>query len=424
MKQRTAGASSTSSPQVFGGSGGNPYGAGGQVQTTGTGGAALANGGTPGSGGSTVTGGTVGAGGAGGTASTNRTGGALGSGGVVTGGRVGTGGIGGTAGTHRTGGAVGSGGSSSMGGTHATGGSSSVGGAVGSGGTFHTGGAVATGGLTGVGGMATHGGSLGSGGRLGSGGSAAGGTTTSGGATGTGGSCGDGILGPGEQCDLGVNNEASPAFWVTQSGQSFAAVPLMRSESGPTFYNYSSSSAHTGLEAVGASRVFLYLDMTALALSLVVIHGVDYDATGLDQPASQVVMQFSGLPSGTNVGLSDDPNELVMTPPTTATAIWNFTSNSDGGVLSVLPFPGAWEITIVPSFNFGISTWTWVQSDGSMVNLDLTQPLTIRAYDSPSPCRLDCTTPRCGDGILDGGEICDDGSQPATGCGIDCMVSN
>ena len=198
----------------------------------------------------------------------------------------------------------------------------------------------------------------------------------------------------------------------------------MRSESGPTFYNYSSASAHTGFEAVGASRVFLYLDRTTLALSLVVIHGVDYDSTGLDQPVSQVVLIFDGLPNATNVGLSDDSGEFVMTPPTGATAVWNFTSNSDGGVLSVLPFPGEWEITIKPSFNFGISTWTWVQSDGSLVNLDLTQPLTIKANNSPSLCRPDCTTPRCGDGILDGGEICDDGTQPADGCGIDCMASD
>jgi len=100
---------------------------------------------------------------------------------------------------------------------------------------------------------------------------------------------------------------------------------------------------------------------------------------------------------------------------------WKFTDNSDGGVLYRFPFPGDWEITVAPSFIDGISTWTWVQSDGSFVNLDLTQPLTITAHSSPSTCRLDCTIPRCGDGILDGGEICDDGSQRKNGCVSDCM---
>ena len=387
-----------------GGSGGAMNGTGGQAHnsTTGTGGSAIGSGGGPGFGGS-----------------------------MVTGGRLGTSGAGGTAGTNRTGGAVGTGGTSAIGGTRSTGGSG-VGGGVGTGGFFHTGGAMATGGVAGDGGTAANGGSLGSGGRLGSGGlsggaigaggtSASGGVLSTGGTTGTGGSCGNGIIGPGEQCDLGVDNQASPAFWVTQSGQSFAAVPDMRSYSVVDYYGYSSASAHTGLEAVGASYVQLYLDTSTLALSLVVFHGVDKDSTGLEQPASHVQMLFSGLPSTTVVEVSDDSDELLMTSSTTATGFWKFNGNTDGGVLSGLPFPGDWEITIAPSFIDGISTWTWVQSDGSLVNLDLTQPLTIKAHNSPSPCRLDCTIPRCGDGILDGGEICDDVSQR---CSSDCMAFN
>ncbi len=263
---------------------------------------------------------------------------------------------------------------------------------------------------------------MGTGGRSAAGGAVStGGTATSGGTTGTGGSCGDGILGAGEQCDLGVDNEAAPAFGVTQSGQSFAVVPIMRSASTPNFYDYSSASAHTGFEEAYASRILLYLDKSTHALSLVVFHGVDIDTTGEKQPTSHVQMLFSGLPSTTTVGVSDDSDELLMTSSTTATGFWKFTSNSDGGVLSGLPFPGDWEITIEPTFLDGISTWTWVQSDGSLVNLDLTQPLTITARSFPSPCRLDCTAPRCGDGILDGGEICDEGSQPVNGCKSGCM---
>jgi hypothetical protein len=229
------------------------------------------------------------------------------------------------------------------------------------------------------------------------------------------------MMGPGEQCDLGTDNVTAPAFWVTQAGQGFAALPDMRSYSIKDYYGYSSASAHTGLEAVGASRILLYFDTSTLALSLVFFHGVDKDATGQSQPSSDVQMLFSGLPTTANVDASDDPGEVLMTSSTTATGFWHFEGNTDGGAISGLPFPGDWEITIAPSFINGITTWTWVQSDGSWVNLDLTQPLTIKAYKSPGACRLDCTIPRCGDGILDGGEICDDGNQPGTSCGSDCI---
>jgi hypothetical protein len=307
-----------------------------------------------------------------------------------------------------------------MGGAMSTGGGGGVGGGVGTGGFFRTGGSLGGGGRLGSGGSS--GGVTGAGGTSASGGVvSAGGTTASGGTTGTGGTCGNGTVGPGEQCDLGADNKALPAFWVTQSGQGFAAVPLVRAASVTDFYSYSSASAHTGFEEAWASRVLLYLDKSTLALSLIVIHGVDIDTTGEKQPKSHVAMAFSGLPSTTTADVSDDSDELQMTSTTTATGFWTFTENSDGGALSGLPFPGDWEITIDPTFLDGISTWTWVQSDGSMVYLDLTQPLTIKAYKSPSACRLDCTAPRCGDGILDGGEICDDGSPSGNGCGGDCM---
>ena len=245
-----------------------------------------------------------------------------------------------------------------------------------------------------------------------------------GGAGGTAGTCGNGILGPGEQCDLGAGNEATPAFTVTQGGHSFAAVPLIRSGSGADFYDYRSSSAHTGFEALGTSRIMLYLDKSTLGLSLVVFHGVDKDSTSEEQPTSHVQMLFSGLPDTTAAEVSDDSDELLMTSSTTATGFWRFENNSDGGVLAVLPFPGDWKITIEPTFIDGISTWTWIEGDGSPVTLDLTQPLTIEARSSHGQCRPDCTTPQCGDGILDSGELCDDGRPSKSGCSTNCMSFN
>lgn len=390
----------------------------GGVQTTGgeSGlGGSIAAGGRSGTGGITATGGSVSTGGRVGIG---------GSGGVGTGGRIATGGVPATGGPPATGGAfanggtlgssggVGTGGLIAAGGLPTTGGTPGTGGAVATGGTFGTGGGIETGGAMSFGGIAATGGIATSGGA-----NDAGGTSGAGGSVGT---CGDGVVEPPEQCDLGSGNTLRPAFLVMQNGPSFAATPVMRVASGANFYDYASSSAHTGFEAVSTSRVFLYLDETSTILNLFVIHGVDATTTR-QQGSGQVQMLFSGLPSTTTVAVSDDSGEFKMTSTTTATGKWSFSGNTDGGVLTGLTFPGNWDVLISPAFLSGITTWTWVEGDSSFVALDLTQPLNIKAYDSPSACRPDCTVPRCGDGILDGGEICDDGNTTSgDGCAGDC----
>lgn len=234
--------------------------------------------------------------------------------------------------------------------------------------------------------------------------------------------CGDGNLDPGEQCDDGPDNQVSTAFLVTQSGNSLAVRPLLRSVSNVDFYAYSSVSAHTGFEALGTSRIMLYLDRTTRLLSLILFHGIDQDSSGEEQPRSLVVMQFIGLPETTTVDVVDDngSNEFTMVSATEGTGYWNFTDNTDGVALGHLPFSEDWTTTITPAFRSGISVWTWINDDGSAVAFDLTQPVTIQARGSHGTCRSDCTIPRCGDGILDGGEICDDGQPSTIGCSSDC----
>jgi hypothetical protein len=365
--------------------------------------------GTGGTGGINRTGGTVvGVGGRSSSGGTTVSGGTLGFGGLPTGGSSG-GGAGGAGGTFVTGGTVGAGGQIPTGGQSGTGGS---------------GGAIAAGGSIGAGGLVLLGGTINAGGMPGSGGVTTGGTTGQGGATVVPLTCGDGIIDPGEQCDLGADNKDAPAFLVTQAGRSFAATPLVRDVTCTEFYDYRSASSHTGLEELGVSRILFHLYRPDFGLSLIFFHGVDEDSTGLQQPDSGVYMDFSGLPDTTFVAVVDDDvrDELWMeSTPGTATGWWNFKNNTDGGAFSGLPFPGDWKIELKPTFAKGISLWTWVQSDVSNVDLDLAAELTIEAHSSPSQCRTNCTIPYCGDGILDGGELCDPGVPTGYYCSDDCQ---
>jgi cysteine-rich repeat protein len=432
----------TGSTQDVGGRSGG--GAGGKGESGGgdTGGVAIAGGSFAGigaAGGGLELGGGLGA-----------SGGQNGSGGLVgTGGR----GLGGTTGVSTMGGRISNPGGASGGsesgelGGSASAGRSGVGGA--GGGSFATGitGGRSSGG-TGVGGGSGGTGGLAGGGRAGTGGVGGGGTTSGGGVSGLGGGgagatggtgvggtagsgsggsggqaiCGDGFVQPGEQCDLGAANADRPAFVVTQDSLIFTVTPYAQVASSANFYDYVSSSGHTGLEKLDTSLILLYLDRQATALSLVVEHGIDANTTSQQQPAAKVQMLFSGLPAGCAVAVSDDAGELAMSSATTAAGRWSFKGNTDGGVLSGFPIPGSWEVLISPAFLSGITSWTWMQGSSAAVSLDLTVPLDIKAYASRSLCRTNCTIPRCGDGILDGGEVCDDGNTvDGDGCSSDCL---
>jgi cysteine-rich repeat protein len=135
-----------------------------------------------------------------------------------------------------------------------------------------------------------------------------------------------------------------------------------------------------------------------------------------------VDMSITGLPPGFTIDLADDNStEFFASGTDRATGMWIFGRNSDGGVLGGLPFPGVWTITVEAQFLEGITNWAWVRDDGARVPLDMTQPVTIQAFDESSRCRSNCIIPRCGDGILDGGEICDDGNtRSGDGCAADC----
>jgi cysteine-rich repeat protein len=231
------------------------------------------------------------------------------------------------------------------------------------------------------------------------------------------------VVEPGEQCDLGAGNVDRPAFVVTQGG-SVSVAPIDRVVSASLFYGLSSASSHTGLEVVSTSRIYLYRDATTGILSLVMHHGIDRTTSGQAQPSSRVVLDITSLPVQSVVAVADDaPNEFFKGSPTSAHGDWDFQNNSDGGVISGLPMPASWVITIAPQFQQGIGSWQYLDGSLRALELALSAPVTITSFDSPSPCRANCTVPRCGDGILDGGEVCDDGNVGGgDGCSADCKA--
>ena len=119
--------------------------------------------------------------------------------------------------------------------------------------------------------------------------------------------------------------------------------------------------------------------------------------------------------------LADDTTaEFQKSAATSVHGAWMFQQNSDGGVLSGFPIPGNWATKITMSMAQGITSWGYVTNDGKVHPLVIGQAVTLQAFDSASACRKDCTVPKCGDGILDGGEVCDDGNKG--GCSADCKA--
>lgn len=236
--------------------------------------------------------------------------------------------------------------------------------------------------------------------------------------------CGDGFVHSGvEECDGGSFNTNSPAFLLIQGSLVRPVSPIARPQPVASFYDYRSASAHTEFEQTLTSQFFLYHDSNnGGMLGLVTLHGIDKQTSGEEQPTSNVEQSFSGLPNGSFIAVEDDTkNEFRLIEASKAQGDWHFKNNTDGGALSGFPYPGAFVIEIVSNFIDGVERWQYIDGDGTLIALEKDVPAKLIALDTSAACRLDCTIPRCGDGILDGGEICDDGNTIAgDGCGANC----
>ena len=238
--------------------------------------------------------------------------------------------------------------------------------------------------------------------------------------------CGDGIIDEVEECDEGPENEDR---WALAYGLGLPATPdvMLRPFENPSsafsFYNFFSASAHTGFEQVMTSRIYFYRDTGNELLSLIFHHGIDEDTTGITQPPGSVSWVFDGFPPNAFIAHADDTfNEFFPVGANGAEGIWTFNTNTDGGIVSQFQFPGDWTTELEVDFVQSIDIFE-ILDGGTLAFTDLSneQFVTFFARSVPAACRADCTIPRCGDGLFDAGEVCDDGNnQDFDGCAADC----
>lgn len=229
--------------------------------------------------------------------------------------------------------------------------------------------------------------------------------------------CRDGVLDPGEECDAGEGPYAHPAIELHSNGIVIELDPVVGRQFATDYYGYRNGSGHTGNENKAGSKIYFYRPFDEAGVYLVTHHGIDFETTGFVQPTGRVEFDVTKLPDTFTVLVSDDAGEVKKDGPTALLGRWDLGQESDGFLLGGIPFPGSWHITVEPSFVQGIDSFTALSGDGYKTGLALAETVELIASDEPGDCRRDCTVPRCGDGRLDAGEVCDDANElPSDGC--------
>ena len=235
-------------------------------------------------------------------------------------------------------------------------------------------------------------------------------------------SCGDAVVDRGEACDLGEDNRQIPALELIVGDEVRAVMPFDTSTDAVRFYDYRSESSHTGFEEGDLGVWVLQRDVTTGRLNLGAHFGIDEDGSGITVEHGLVAMDMNGVPDEAVVVVEDEPEQgEVRRIDDVVLGRWEFWRNSDGLMLEGLPFPGAWEVRASVVYGDGIRRWQFVGANGETVALDVDEEALLRARLTPAACRPDCTVPACGDGVIDAGEVCDDGNATnGDGCAADC----
>ncbi len=236
--------------------------------------------------------------------------------------------------------------------------------------------------------------------------------------------CGDGFVAPFEECDEGAENGRVPALSVVSVGVTTDLLALPIDVSVVDYFAFDSASAHTGLEEPFKS--FLHPVFDPSGLFLLTIHNIDQDSSGIQTGDGEVHQRFTGLPSGATALFADDnTDEFFLADDGSIVGDWEFHDNTDGGIIGPLTFPGQWVIHVDSDFIANLDTYV-VEHDGPVVSLEMSSTAYLVAQDKPGACTPECTLPRCGDGYVDGGEVCDDGDggQPGGPCNASCSGFN
>lgn len=167
-------------------------------------------------------------------------------------------------------------------------------------------------------------------------------------------------------------------FTLVQGGFTATLLPLEGTQDVVSFYNYTNFQSNTaeGLEVIGRSILFIYRDVTTGSFSLVMIH------SRADGGSGSVTFNLSGLPSGVEFQVQDDPDDIWSLTPPTAQIEWNWQPGfNDGGAIG--PLPESFEITITPQFISGITEWAALSGDPmnpeTVLFPSISEPIVLRA---------------------------------------------
>ena len=184
---------------------------------------------------------------------------------------------------------------------------------------------------------------------------------------------------------LAGNVSAAPVVQYSQDGTNYQPIVLLSSTmKAATYYDYRSHAGHPGFGvAKGVDTVCLYWDTTHDELSLIFISG------GHDHDRASGNVSVKGLPSASQLTLSDDPGEFKYARRTgTLTGHFAYQNSTDGFVMSGLE-TASFDATLKLSHSSGIKSLRLTAGDpisgGAFIPLNLRQPLYLRTTVSALP---------------------------------------